>query len=167
MISVGWAVTTSSMPRLQTARCRASGDTPPESRRRQRFFDRRRLRTRARVTLVGAAPAHAMMLLGDVGQVQEMREAARDRQRRLDRHGAQLAGERFEAVRRRHPRPLGERAHALDALEERLPFLAAQRLAEQFAEQAHVVAQRPVRVDRVLSRARYHESPDATLEPHL
>ena len=119
----------------------------------QGFFDRGRLRARARVTLVGPAPAHAVVLFGDVGQVQEMREAARDWQRRLDRHGAQLAGERFEAVRRRYARPLGERAHALDALEERLPFLPAQRLAQQFAEQAHVVAQRAVRVVRVFRRA--------------
>ena len=119
----------------------------------QCFFNRRRLRARARVTLVGAAPAHAVVLLGDVGQVQEMREAARDGQRRLDRHGAQLAGERLEAIRRGYPRPLGERAHALDALEERLAFLPAQRLAQQFAEQAHVVSQGAVRVVRVFRRA--------------
>ena len=153
MISVGWAVTTSSIPRLQTARCRASGDDAAREQAWQCFFNRRRLRARARVTLVGAAPAHAVVLLGDVGQVQEMREAARDRQRRLDRHGAQLAGERLEAIRRRYPRPLGERAHALDALEERLPFLPAQRLAQQFAEQAHVVSQGAVRVVRVFRRA--------------
>ena len=97
-----------------------------------------------------------MMLLGDVGEVQEVREAARDRQRRLDRHRPQLGGERLEPVRRRHAGPLGERPHALHALEERLSFLAPQRLAEQFAEQTHVVAQRPVRVDELLRRARYH-----------
>ena len=34
-----------------------------------------------------------------------------------------------------------------------LPFLPAQRLAQQFAEQAHVVAQGAVRVVRVLRRA--------------
>ncbi len=127
---------------------------------RQRLFDRGRLRTGARIALIRPAPANAMMLFGDVGEVQEVREAARDRQRRFDRHRPQLAGERLEPVRRRHAGPLGERAHALHALEERLPFLPAQRLAEQFAEQTHVVAQRPVRVGSALSRARYHESPE-------
>ena len=130
---------------------------------RERLFDRGRLRTGARITLIRPAPANAMMLLGDVGEVQEVREAARDRQHRFDRHRPQLGGERLEPVRRRHAGPLGERTYALHALEERLSFLAPQRLAEQFAEQTHVVAQRPVRVDRALSRARYHEPPDATL----
>ena len=79
-----------------------------------------------------------MMLLGDVGKVQEMREAARDRQHRFGGHRPQLRGERLEPVfnwcRRRHAGPLGERPYAFHALEERLSFLAPQRLAEQFAE---------------------------------
>ena len=144
MISVGCAVTTSSMRRLQTAWCRASARDAARQQPRQRLLDRRRLRPGPRIALIGAAPPHAVMLLGDVGEVQEVGEAARDRQRRLDRHGAQLGGQRLEAVSESPPtaRALGQRPDALDALEERLPLLPPQRLAEQLAEQPHVVAQR-------------------------
>ena len=115
MISVGWAVTT----RLDAEA--ADGAVQGLSTRRstgprERFFDRGRLRTGARITLIRPAPANAMMLFGDVGEVQEVREAARDRQHRFD-HRPQLGGERLEPVRRRHAGPLGERADALHALE--------------------------------------------------
>ncbi len=123
---------------------------------RQRFLDRGRLGSRARVALIGAAAAHAVVLLGDVGQVEEVRKAPRNRERRLDRHRAELAGQCFESIRRRHACAFGERAHALDALEERLAFLPAQRLAQQFAEQAHVVAEGAMRVGSAVSHPGDH-----------
>jgi hypothetical protein len=43
-------------------------------------------------------------------------------------------------------RGLRRRAHALDALEERVPFVAPQRVAEQAPEQPHVRAQRAMRI---------------------
>ena len=129
------------------------GRDPARQQTRQCFLDRPRLGTRARITLIRAAPAHAVMLFGDVCEIQEVREAARDRQRGLDRHRAQLVRQRLEPVRRRHARAFGERAHAFHPLEQRLSLLAAQRLAQQFAEQPDVVAQRPMRVDGAFNDA--------------
>ena len=68
-----------------------------------------------------------------------------------DRDRAQLAGERGEPLGARFvnpgaARPLREGPHALHALVERLAFLTPQRLAEQPAEQPHVVAQRLMRI---------------------
>ena len=73
----------------------------------------------------------------------------------------QLAGERGKALGARFvdpgaARPLREGPDALDALVERLAFLAPQRLAEQPAEQAHVVAQRLMRI--VLVHAAFDDS---------
>ena len=118
---------------------------------RQRLLDRARLRPRVRIAQVVPAPAHAVVLFGHVGQVQEMGEGAGNRHRRSDRDGAQLAGERGKALGARFvnpgaARPLREGPYALDALVERLAFLAPQRLAEEPAEQAHVVAQRLMRI---------------------
>ena len=116
--------------------------------RGQRLLDRPRLRPAARIALVGAAPADAVMLLGDVGEVEEVREAARDRHSATRSASLAARSASVSNVRRRSRRAgsLGERAHALDALEERLALLPPQRFAEQFAEQPHVVAQRLVGV---------------------
>jgi hypothetical protein len=87
------------------------------------------------------------VLFGDVGEVQEVGEGARDRERGVDRHGAQLAAKRFEPVggglrAAAGPSAFREGAHALDPLEERLAFMAPQRFAEQSAQQSDIVAQR-------------------------
>ena len=68
-----------------------------------------------------------MVLFGEVREVEEVRKASRDRQRRGDWHRAQLVGERLERIvapgRLRRsvmslvPRTLGKGAHALDARE--------------------------------------------------
>ena len=71
----------------------AAGDQP-----RERLFARRRLRAGSRIALVVAPPPHAMVLLGDVGQRQEVGERPRDGQRRLHRQVPQHAGERVDIV---------------------------------------------------------------------
>ena len=57
---------------------------------RERVRARAALRRSARVAQVGAAAAHAMVLLGDVGEVEEVREGAGNRQRVLHVHPRQL-----------------------------------------------------------------------------
>ena len=87
-----------------------------------------------------AAAMHAMVLLGDVGQRQEMRERAGDRQRRRDRHVAQQPIDMLELAVER-ARPLGCLAHLLDLVENLIPFVMPQHASQHFAEQAHVVSQ--------------------------
>ena len=80
-----------------------------------------------------------MVLLGDVGERQEMRERPRHRQRRLDRQVAQHAGQRLDVAVPSGPAELRQRPHPLDRLVERLPLALPQRLAKQLAEQPHIV----------------------------
>ncbi len=78
-----------------------------------------------------------------------MGERAGDRHRLGHGHTSQLAGQRVEAVRargRRAPPLFRERAHGLDALEQRLTFLLLEHIAEELAKQAHVVSDWLVRV---------------------
>ena len=100
------------------------------------------------------------MLFGDVGEVQEVREAARHGQRRLDRHRPQLVGQRARSRRPPVPvlRALGERADPLDPLEVRDALVAAQRFAEQLAEQPDVVAERLVRIVGLIDATGFAES---------
>ena len=87
------------------------------------------------------------MLLGDVGEVQEMRERARERQRIVDRHAA--PARRRARGSRRHARlwPLFASARTRSTCSKiASPACAPQRVAEQFPEQPHVVAQRLVRI---------------------
>ena len=115
----------------------AGGDEPPE-----RLVARSDLRRRRLVALVVAATADAVMLLGDVGQIEKMREGAGHRQRLLHGHLLEDAGQRREVGVAAAPRLLRQRAHALDQLEDRLPFVPPQRLAEQLAQQPDVLSQR-------------------------
>ena len=74
-----------------------------------------------------------------------MREAAGDGNCRLGRHRPKLVCQRRElrlSVRALVARAFGQGANALDALEERQPFLAPERFTQQAAEEPHVVAQR-------------------------
>jgi len=100
----------------------------------------------ARICLVGPSPSHAVLLFRDVGQVEEVREGARERKCRVDWQPGELGGEDCEVGLTAAARALGERAHSLDLVVERLTLVAAQDAAEQFAEQTHILAQRFVRV---------------------
>src|SRR3989442_4559015 len=76
---------------------RAGGNARGEQ-TRARVFARAALRAPASVARVLAAAAHAMMLLRDVGQRQEMGERARDAKRRVDGQLAQQSRELVEVV---------------------------------------------------------------------
>ena len=121
----------------------AAGNEP-----RERLLDRSLLRPAVRIALVGASPPHPMVLFRDVGKVEEVREAARDRHGGFGGHRLQFARERLELIlsARAVPGSLRECAHALHPFEERHALLPPQCFAEQAAEQAHVVAQRLVGV---------------------
>ena len=80
------------------------------------------------------------MLFGDVRQVKEVCEGARDRQRVVKRNARELVGQYDEVRTVATPPALGERAHAFDRLEDSFPGLCFQSLAEQLTEQPHVVA---------------------------
>ena len=82
-----------------------------------------------------------MMLLGDVGQIQELRERARDRKRRVDRHAAERAGQALEILAFAGAGALGERAHAFHGQEQFFALARLERVAQEFAEQAHVIAE--------------------------
>ena len=101
------------------------------------------------IAQVGAAPADAVVLLGDVGQVEEMREGARQRDRGIDRQAGQHRRQLAEVAVGARARALGQRAHVLDALEDRLARVRPQRLAEQLAEQPDILPQRLVRIVHV------------------
>ena len=121
---------------------------------RERFIDGSGLRRGGRIALIGAPASHAVVLLRDVREVQEVRERPGDRQGLGNGHRRQFERQlvqgslpltrpssRFRSV-----------AHPLDALEEGVPLLVAQRLAEQRAEQPHVIPQRLVRIVRRMRR---------------
>jgi len=77
-----------------------------------------------------------------------MRERPRDGKRLLDRHRAKFLRHIVERLAPLVGAPRGFRrgANALDAFEEGLAFLPAQRVSEQRPQQPHVVAQRLMRV---------------------
>ena len=86
-----------------------------------------------------------MVLLGDVGEIQEMRERTRQRDRGVNRQRAEQLreiGERTIAG----VCGLGQVANVLDDVEQLLPAAFAQRVAEQCAQQADVLPQRLVRI---------------------
>ena len=87
------------------------------------------------------------MLLGDVGEVQEVREGAGDRQRLVDRQARELgAPGSLEVACSRRPGRSWRRARTrLDGLKHGSPS-ARERVAEKFAQQPHIVAQRLVRI---------------------
>ena len=64
-----------------------------------------------------------MVLLGDVGQVEEVRERARHRQRGVDRHAAEHVREALEVVAFAGAGALGQRAHVLDRAEQLFAFV--------------------------------------------
>ena len=99
------------------------------------------MRRRVGVALVIAPPPHAMVLFGDVCEIQKMREGARDRQRFRGRPGPQDFAEAIEVGGVAGASALGEGAHFLDHPEKLVTFLAFQRLAEEVAEETDIVAE--------------------------
>ena len=113
----------------------------------ERLFRRAALGTRARIAEIGATAADAMMLLGDVRQVQEVCERAGERNRGVDRQLLELGGQRLEVAIRARAGRLGHGADALDGLEQPIAFVGAERVAQQLAEEPDILSQRFVRID--------------------
>ena len=86
------------------------------------------------------------MLLGDVRQVEEVREGARDGQRFVEREVRELVGQDQKVGVMAGAPALGECAHPFDRIEEPVPGLRPQRVAQQLSEQPHIVAERFVRI---------------------
>ena len=101
---------------------------------------------RARILLIRAAPADTMVLFGDVGQMEELRERPGDRQRFIERHPSEHVGQFAERALVAGTAALGQRAGTLDDIEHILAGKPLHCLAEQLTEQAHIVAQRLVRI---------------------
>ena len=124
------------------------GRQPGRDQPAERLLARAALRRQVRRLLVGAAAADPVVLLGDVGEVQELREGARHRQDLVHRHPAELGRQRVEGAGVARAAGLGEGADALHQGEALLPFPRADRLPEQLAEQPDVVAQGLVGIGR-------------------
>ncbi len=104
------------------------------------FVERAGLRPRLGVALVVAPAAHAVVLLGDVGEAEKVRKRARDRQGLRGGKGGQQLGEPVKVLRVAGAATFSKRPHALDQFEELGPGLRAQRLPEQVAQQVNVIA---------------------------
>ena len=96
---------------------------------RERFLARSALRAAAGLALVIAPTPDAMVLFGDVGQREKVRERARERhrlaQRYLGQRQRQLVKGRAVAVHR-----FCELADALDVVEQRLALTFAKHVAQ-------------------------------------
>lgn len=84
------------------------------------------------------------MLLGDVGQRQEVGEGARHRQRGRHRHLGEAPARASKSPSDPARARFGKGTHVLDEGEDGAPLASDERLAQQFAEQAHVVSERTV-----------------------
>ena len=122
---------------VERGRVDAGGDQA-----RERFLARPRLRLPVGLARVLAAAAHAMMLFGDVGERQKMREGPRNRHCGRQGQAAQQIGETIEVIAAALVRALRDRAHLFDAIEEGVAFARAQRLPKKLTEQPHTVAER-------------------------
>jgi hypothetical protein len=98
------------------------------------------------LALVVAAAADAVVLLGNVGERQKVRERPRHRHRHLDRQVAHRLLEQRHPVLAPLPRLLGDAADALDRLEEGIPFARPDRVAQHAAEHRHVFAEPLMRI---------------------
>jgi len=117
---------------------------PHLTRRPECLFARPALRRSPGIARVIAPAPDAMMLLGDVGELQEVSEGAGERQRRVNRQLAEQARQGVEIVVVAG-RALRERSHLFDALVEIRAAVPLKDPAEQLAEHADVIAQRQVR----------------------
>ena len=109
------------------------------------FLARSALEPALRIARVIAPAADAMVLLGDVGEMQEVSERASERQRGLDRHLAQQIGEPVE-VGRVFARTLGERAYALDAFEQAFIAVFPEHASQQLAEEPYIISKWKMRL---------------------
>ncbi|MCY1404607.1 hypothetical protein D9M71_198200 [compost metagenome] len=115
-----------------------SGLVPGLAQARQQFGEHPVLEG---LRLVGLAPADAVVLLGDIGEVEELVERPRHRQQFVLGQAVQGRGELPRAFRRAAPGGLGALADQLDLVEEARAILVADGLAEQLAQLVHVLAQ--------------------------
>jgi hypothetical protein len=111
-----------------------------------------------RIAGMVATPVHPVVLLGDVGQRQEVSERSRNGQRRFDRHLTKQTVERFE-ITVGGTCALGRLAHPLDSLENLVAFVLTKDAPQQLAQQAHVVAQRLMRIPIHPAILRQHFDP--------
>jgi len=81
------------------------------------------------------------MLLGDIGEIEELRERARDGKRLPRRASARAAASACEVGVAAASRLLRQRADALDPIEGRLTFLSSKGFPQQLPKQAYVVSQ--------------------------
>ena len=94
-----------------------------------------------RLALAPPQHAHALLLLGEVHELEVRRERLHDAARLGEGQGLDAAQQALArglvagAVR------LGEAAHLLDEVEERLPSCSTIVVAEQVAEQVHLLAE--------------------------
>jgi hypothetical protein len=96
--------------------------------------------------LIRAATSDAVMLLGDVGEMEELRERTSDWQCLIERHPGQYISEFGECALVTGATALGQRANTFDDVEHVLTRKPLHRVAKQLTEQAHIVAQRLVRI---------------------
>ena len=120
---------------------------PPE-----RLEARSPLRLPAPVASVIAAAADAMVLLGNVGEAEKMRERTSDTKGQRLRQGAQEIGQLVERPIVAGMRAFGQGPHALDAIEEPGVIVRLQYLPEQIAELTDVVSQPLVRIGHVFRK---------------
>ncbi len=90
---------------------------------------------------VGATPAHAVLLLGDIGQIEELVEGARHRQQLIVAELTEGAGQLFGVGGGPATTGLGALANAFDLVEELVAQLGADGLAQQLAKQVHFLTQ--------------------------
>ncbi|MNQ92467.1 hypothetical protein D3C85_1078960 [compost metagenome] len=94
---------------------------------------------------VRATAADAVILLGDIGQVEKLVECPRHRQQFVVGELLEAGAELFGTGGRTAPRRLGALANALDLVEKNRSALGADGVAQQLAELMNVLAQ--TRVD--------------------
>ena len=91
--------------------------------------------------LTGCTATDLVILLGDVGQVEKLVERPGHRQQLVLVQAVQRLCQLLRALGRSSPGGLGPLANALDLVEELIAVLGTDGIAEQLAEQMHVVAQ--------------------------
>ena len=106
------------------------------------------------LAFVVVTPAHVVAVFGNVGQVRKIAEGTNHADGLLARQVLQQPVERTPGLRVAL-QAVGDRelAHPLDQLERGLAFLLADHVAEDAAEQANVVDQRPVLLGGVAAGA--------------
>ncbi len=86
------------------------------------------------------------MLLGNVSEMEELRECASDWQCLVERHPGQYIGEFAERTLVTGPAALSQGANTFDDVEHVRTDKPLHRVAKQLTKQAHIVAQRLVRI---------------------